>query len=135
MVRINTSVGELAFPGEEYGTLEPNELFRLVAGTSTGGLISIMLGKLGMTVEECIKKYHELSKKIFKKKRFRGGLTHGLSHAKYSGKTLRQCVSDLIHEKGFDREIKMKCDEIHDAMAWSVSAECVQPRNVLTDLY
>jgi len=132
MVRINTAVGRLARPGEEYGTLEPNELFKLVAGTSTGGLISIMLGKLGMTVEECIKKYHELSKKIFKKKRFRGGLTHGLSQSKYSGKTLRQCVSDLIDEKGFDREIKMKCDEIHDPMAWLVYSECLQPRNVLT---
>ena len=118
MARINASIAGLAGPGEEYGLLEPHHLFKLVAGTSTGGLISIMLGKLEMPVDECIQKYHELSRRIFKKKQFRGGLTHGLARSKYSGNTLRQTVSDLIHDRGLDREIKMKCGDVPDRVAW-----------------
>ena len=118
MCRVNACVGRLAPTGTNQVLLEPHDLFKLVAGTSTGGLIAIMLGKLGMTVQECIDKYHELSRTIFKKKNFRGGFTHGLAQSKYSGKRLRQCVSDLIHHKGLDREVKMVCSETHDRVAW-----------------
>jgi patatin-like phospholipase/acyl hydrolase len=43
----------------------PCEYFDLIGGTSTGGLIAIMLGRLRMSVEECIAKYLELSKEVF----------------------------------------------------------------------
>ncbi|KAG9077252.1 hypothetical protein FS749_010876, partial [Ceratobasidium sp. UAMH 11750] len=45
----------------------PCEYFDLIAGTSTGGLIAIMLGRLRMSVDDCIKQYHRLAKKIFKR--------------------------------------------------------------------
>lgn len=45
----------------------PCDYFDLIAGTSTGGLIAIMLGRLRMTVDDCIKQYHHLAKKIFKR--------------------------------------------------------------------
>ncbi|KFY85790.1 hypothetical protein V498_07664 [Pseudogymnoascus sp. VKM F-4517 (FW-2822)] len=48
---------------------EPWEYFDLIGGTSTGGIIAIMLGRLRMTIPECITAYTELSETIFKPKR------------------------------------------------------------------
>ncbi|KAI1130681.1 hypothetical protein F5Y10DRAFT_262831 [Nemania abortiva] len=45
----------------------PCECFDMIGGTSTGGLIAIMLGRLRMTVDECIEMYKQLSPKIFTK--------------------------------------------------------------------
>ncbi|CAK7227499.1 hypothetical protein SEUCBS140593_006597 [Sporothrix eucalyptigena] len=47
---------------------KPCEYFDMIGGTSTGGLIAIMLGRLGMTVDECIEAYTSLSDKVFEKK-------------------------------------------------------------------
>ena len=44
---------------------KPCEVFNLICGTSTGGLIAIMLGRLGMSVQEAIDAYLELSKCVF----------------------------------------------------------------------
>ncbi|KAI1658195.1 FabD/lysophospholipase-like protein [Daldinia decipiens] len=47
----------------------PCEYFDLIGGTSTGGIIAIMLGRLGMTVEDCINAYKSLAKEAFTPKR------------------------------------------------------------------
>jgi patatin-like phospholipase/acyl hydrolase len=44
---------------------EPVQCFDLICGTSTGGLIALMLGHLGLSLSECIKQYLELSREIF----------------------------------------------------------------------
>ncbi|GFG21196.1 putative Podospora anserina S mat genomic DNA chromosome 6, supercontig 2, partial [Aspergillus udagawae] len=46
---------------------KPCEVFDLIGGTSTGGLIAIMLGRLEMDVDDCIRAYVKLMKKIFEK--------------------------------------------------------------------
>lgn len=43
----------------------PCHYFDYAAGTSTGGLISIMLSRLRMTVDDCIAEYKTLGQKIF----------------------------------------------------------------------
>jgi patatin-like phospholipase/acyl hydrolase len=45
--------------------LEPWQGFDMIAGTSTGGLIAIMLGRLRMSVSECIEAYTNLPRSIF----------------------------------------------------------------------
>ncbi|KAG8792629.1 hypothetical protein FRC12_005408 [Ceratobasidium sp. 428] len=45
--------------------VQPYECFDLIAGTSTGGLIAIMLGRLKMTVQQCIDEYTLLAEKVF----------------------------------------------------------------------
>ncbi|KAK0622756.1 acyl transferase/acyl hydrolase/lysophospholipase [Immersiella caudata] len=47
----------------------PCEYFDLIGGTSTGGIIAIMLGRLGMTVEECIRAYKEVAQQAFTPKK------------------------------------------------------------------
>ena len=44
---------------------KPCDYFDMIGGTSTGGLIAIMLGRLRMTVDECIAAYTSLSDKVF----------------------------------------------------------------------
>ncbi|KAL1888328.1 hypothetical protein Cpir12675_006217 [Ceratocystis pirilliformis] len=50
---------------------KPCDRFDLIGGTSTGGIIAIMLGRLGMTVDQCIRTYRELAETAFTPKRSR----------------------------------------------------------------
>ena len=45
----------------------PCHYFDYVSGTSTGGLIAILLGRLRMSVDEAIEEYKQLSAKVFEK--------------------------------------------------------------------
>ena len=47
---------------------KPCDVFDLIVGTSTGGLIAIMLGRLHMSIDECLDKYRKLGKTVFGKK-------------------------------------------------------------------
>jgi patatin-like phospholipase/acyl hydrolase len=49
------------------------EYFDIIAGTSTGGLIAIMLGTLRMSVDDYIKSYLNFTPKIFPKEGFVSG--------------------------------------------------------------
>lgn len=42
------------------------DIFDIICGTSTGGLIAIMIGRLRMTIPQIIEMYEKLSKDIFK---------------------------------------------------------------------
>jgi len=44
---------------------KPCDHFDMIGGTSTGGLIAIMLGRLGMTIAECLEAYRDLSNEVF----------------------------------------------------------------------
>lgn len=117
MHRINALARERGYNSK---TLHPQDVFDLVAGTSTGGLIAIMLGKLGMSVQECIDAYEELSGDIFGNPRWSGRLSAGLIHERYDGQRLRQHVCDLLTSRNMSRERTMIRLEEHprDPIAW-----------------
>ncbi|KAI0451208.1 hypothetical protein F5B21DRAFT_390545 [Xylaria acuta] len=52
----------------------PCDYFDLIGGTSTGGLIALMLGRLQMEVDECIRKYLEVASAAFQPKRSRANI-------------------------------------------------------------
>lgn len=56
-------------PTERYPASEylPCHYFDYVGGTSTGGLVAIMLGRLRMSVDDAMKEYKELSANVFEK--------------------------------------------------------------------
>ena len=113
MIQINLRLTELRL---NEGQLQPHHVFKLVAGTSTGGLIALMLGKMGMTVDECIEQYESLSKTVFGKKHIRGRITRGLAPAKYSGKGFQKCIQGLLRHRELDENLPMKHD--NDMVAW-----------------
>ncbi|KAH8915094.1 FabD/lysophospholipase-like protein [Atractiella rhizophila] len=45
--------------------IRPCDVFDLICGTSTGGWIALMLGRLGMTVRECIRAYEQIVQRVF----------------------------------------------------------------------
>ncbi|KAL2104754.1 hypothetical protein VUR80DRAFT_9714 [Thermomyces stellatus] len=63
----------------------PCEYFDLIGGTSTGGLIAIMLGRLRMSTREVLHEYKTIAKKIFRIWNRRPDLSFGK-------KKLEQCV-------------------------------------------
>ncbi|KAL8767060.1 MAG: hypothetical protein Q9194_006101 [Teloschistes cf. exilis] len=114
MVSINNHIALLLKKPSE---LHPYDIFQLAAGTSTGGLIALMLGKMGMTVDQCISQYEKLSKVIFGKKHLRGRITLGLAPARYSGKRLEKCIRGLLRSRDMDENMLMKQNQTGDRMA------------------
>ncbi|KAK7687056.1 hypothetical protein QCA50_009556 [Cerrena zonata] len=52
-----------------HSEVKPCDYFDMIAGTSTGGLIAIMLGRLEMSIHQCIGTYRTMSAKIFGKRK------------------------------------------------------------------
>ncbi|PVH67903.1 hypothetical protein DL98DRAFT_442468 [Cadophora sp. DSE1049] len=73
--------------------VKPCEVFDLIGGTSTGGLIAIMLGRLEMDVDECIKAYTKLAEAVFPQKKSR--LPFNLK-GKGARRNCRQCTKRYV---------------------------------------
>ncbi|KAL6706652.1 hypothetical protein ACN47E_005194 [Coniothyrium glycines] len=86
---------------------KPCEIFDLIGGTSTGGLIAIMLGRLEMTVQECIDAYLRLMTQIFEKRENRSivGVLGGVK-PRFSSAVLKDAISQVITNCGIPLEEK-----------------------------
>lgn len=80
----------------------PCEYFDMIGGTSTGGLIALMLGRLGMTVDECIKEYTDLAPKIFTKLHHRMNVK-GRVQGRFDHAAIEDGVRGLLQRLGMDR--------------------------------
>ncbi|UZP43060.1 hypothetical protein NXS19_010876 [Fusarium pseudograminearum] len=49
--------------------LQPYQYFDLIGGTSTGGIIALMLGRMRMSIDDCITEYQRLGSIVFGKRR------------------------------------------------------------------
>ncbi|PVH79896.1 FabD/lysophospholipase-like protein [Cadophora sp. DSE1049] len=77
----------------------PADYFDLICGTSTGGLIAILLGRLRMSVPDAIKQYGELSEYVFSEQK-RGGI--GLfttKNGKFKATKLEEAIRKVLVEK------------------------------------
>ncbi|KAF8176817.1 hypothetical protein K438DRAFT_1681728 [Mycena galopus ATCC 62051] len=82
----------------------PCEYFDLIGGTSTGGLMALMLGRLRMTVEEAKKAYGELSKEVFSDIKSQGG------EGRFKASKLEKAVKRIVtaHSVSKDPEEQME---------------------------
>ncbi|KAL5116347.1 hypothetical protein ACEQ8H_005695 [Pleosporales sp. CAS-2024a] len=92
MTRLNSHRQVSSLP-----SLKPCEVFDLIGGTSTGGLIAIMLGRLEMDVDECITAYSELMQTVFVEKVSRLPISlSGKVKARFDSKKLKGAVEAAV---------------------------------------
>ncbi|KAG5654010.1 hypothetical protein H0H81_008319 [Sphagnurus paluster] len=84
--------------------LKPCQYFDMIVGTSTGGLIAIMLGRLQMTVSECIEAYNTLSSSIFSEK----ATTKFTNGYWYKADNFEKAAKALIKKKTGDENALMR---------------------------
>ncbi|KAF2150345.1 FabD/lysophospholipase-like protein, partial [Myriangium duriaei CBS 260.36] len=89
---------------------KPCKVFDMIGGTSTGGLIAVMLGRLDMTVDECIEQYRTLQNNVFHEmnKIERSSSTQG----RYDHVALEEAVKVLLRSRGrHENELLKNLDE------------------------
>ncbi|KAK4201769.1 hypothetical protein QBC40DRAFT_263847 [Triangularia verruculosa] len=88
---------------EQHGLAEvpkPCEFFHMMAGTSTGGLIAIMLGRLRMSTEEALVEYDRCAGKIFSSKKWSN------MSEKFPSTPLRETIQDLVKRRNLGELMK-----------------------------
>ncbi|KAE8314483.1 acyl transferase/acyl hydrolase/lysophospholipase [Aspergillus transmontanensis] len=83
---------------------KPCEVFDMIAGTSTGGLCAIMLGRLEMTVDECIEAYNRFMKRIFNVAGWKKNSRLVWKGSRFSADNIEAVIKELNKEKLGDSE-------------------------------
>jgi predicted acylesterase/phospholipase RssA len=83
---------------------KPCDYFDMIGGTSTGGLIAIMLGRMRLTVDECITAYNELAPRVFTKIHHRINLRNGEMQGRFDHIALEREVRALLKTYRMDPE-------------------------------
>ncbi|KAI9149006.1 Phospholipase A I [Paramyrothecium foliicola] len=86
---------------------KPCDYFDLIGGTSTGGLIAIMLGRLELSVDECIAAYTSLWNGVFQKKRHRMSIT-GQLQGRFDSDQLEMAIKKIVTERGLDKDAPLQ---------------------------
>ncbi|KAI9810451.1 MAG: hypothetical protein M1827_006227 [Pycnora praestabilis] len=86
---------------------KPCDYFDMIGGTSTGGLMAIMLGCLEMDIDECISAYTTLSDRVFQKQRHRIKI-NGQIQGRFDAAELERSVKEVIVQKGLQEDALLK---------------------------
>ncbi|CAE6521937.1 unnamed protein product [Rhizoctonia solani] len=76
----------------------PCDYFDIIGGTSTGGLIAIMLGRLRMSVSDAIKAYVSLSEGIFSEQK------HKWQDGKFKASLLEKYIKQIVSENSENKD-------------------------------
>ena len=100
---------------------QPWEEFDMIGGTSTGGIIAIMLGRLRMSLDQCEVAYTKLSSNVFKKSRRSADPRRMYdfleANGKFSAQPLEDTVGEMLGERDFANNELLKS---HDPEACRV---------------
>jgi len=80
--------------------VKPCQYFDLIGGTNSGGLIAIMLGRLGWTVDKCIEVFTKSSADIFKSSATGQSANITSKSFKYSASTLETVIKEVVKDEG-----------------------------------
>ncbi|KAJ7357900.1 hypothetical protein DFH08DRAFT_437176 [Mycena albidolilacea] len=86
----------------------PCDYFDLIGGTSTGGLIALMLGRLRMSVEDSKEAYGQLAKEIFSDVKFQG------SAGKFKASKLEKAIKQIAETYSESRNPEERLEDIRD---------------------
>ncbi|KAF7512509.1 hypothetical protein GJ744_001444 [Endocarpon pusillum] len=89
--------------------LKPCEYFDMIGGTSTGGLMAIMLGRLRMDIDECINAYMELCNRIFTKKKTLLNIK-GKIQGRFDTKVLEEGIKKIVRDKTGSEDTLLRDD-------------------------
>ena len=85
---------------------KPCEYFDMIAGSGTGGLIAIMLGRLRLDIETCMDVYVRMTKKVFETDKTIAGIPYKTTLFKASKleEAIKQCVAEhtVYEDEGND---------------------------------
>ncbi|CAD6199466.1 unnamed protein product [Caenorhabditis auriculariae] len=73
-----------------------NELFDLICGVSTGGILAALFSSKMYTVKECREIYMEISQKLFSQGKFQGGYGLLTSHSYYNTTLWMSILKEII---------------------------------------
>lgn len=105
----------------------------MIGGTSTGGLIAIMLGRLQMDIDSCIRAYLQISDSIFRKERHRFSI-NGNVQGRFSAEVLEQEIRKIIAECKLDENALFKDPEVPPHCKVSVLQLLTPPRSLKFDI-
>jgi patatin-like phospholipase/acyl hydrolase len=88
---------QLHLPNGEHP--EPWQVFDMIGGTSTGGLIALMVGRLRMPIAECEDAFAEFSNAIFTPRRHSYDPLRALDFVNANGKFDVQPLERLVKSK------------------------------------
>jgi len=129
---------------------KPCEYFDMIGGTSTGGyenasflkssdtfadifsLIAIMLGRLQMTVDECITAYTSLSDRVFRKQRHRLKL-NGQMQGRFDSLELERAIKQIVAQQGFREDLELMDSPDAPCKMYVLIPKLLQRLNMLVD--
>lgn len=89
----------------------PCDYFDLIAGTGTGGLIAIMLGRLRMSIVDCMRVYVKMTQRVFETDKMIAGIPYRSTLFKAS--KLEDAIRDCVREnetKGYREDVDNRVD-------------------------
>ncbi|KAM7224286.1 hypothetical protein V8F06_000067 [Rhypophila decipiens] len=80
---------------------KPCEYFHLIGGTSTGGLVALLVGRLRLSTQDALDAYDSLAKSIFSRRNMRFSLS-----SRFGEEPLAQAMRDLVQRMGANELMK-----------------------------
>ncbi|KAF2195377.1 FabD/lysophospholipase-like protein [Zopfia rhizophila CBS 207.26] len=100
----------------DHTPLRPCDYFDLIGGTSTGGIIAILLSRLRLDCKQCISIYTKLAEQIFKHdksiKLFGAKVPTGST--RFSGLVLERAIKSALVDLGYDENEVMWDDSLFE---------------------
>ncbi|TAQ87275.1 hypothetical protein B7494_g4384 [Chlorociboria aeruginascens] len=86
---------------------KPCDYFDMIGGTSTGGLIAVMLGRLKMSIDDSIDTYLSLSDRVFQKKRH-CVTVKGKIQGRFDSEELTQAMKEVVAAQKLKEDVLLK---------------------------
>ncbi|KAK6362370.1 hypothetical protein TWF730_006061 [Orbilia blumenaviensis] len=102
--------------GEE--VTKPCEVFDLIGGTGTGGLIAIMLGRLRMSVQTCKDVYTRMTRYVFETDKRFVGIPYG--ETLYKASKLERAIRTVVYERTKDDHLDLNMEMNSEDEDWDL---------------